>query len=228
MKSYSTLLLDLDGTLFDFGSTERIALKKLFNHISLEINEENRRIYHEVNLLCWQDYEQGIISMERLKVKRFEDFLAVLGLKWNAKELSELFIEYLSEEGIVIDGSISTLEKLKKNYKLVLITNGIASVQRGRLKDSNTEHFFDSLVISEEIGYQKPDKRFFDVALSMADSTREECLVIGDGLSSDIKGGRESGIDTLYLHLNTPCLANEGDYTYEAGSYAEVLKLLEK
>lgn len=226
MKSYTTLLLDLDGTLFDFGSTERIALKKLLNHIRLELDEENKEIYHRVNMLCWQDYENGIITMERLKTRRFEEFLKELGLQLDAQELSDLFIEYLSKEGILIDGALDLIKKLKERYKLVIVTNGIASVQRGRLDVSNTTSYFDAIVISEEIGYQKPDVRFFEKALEKANAKKEECLIIGDGLSSDIKGGRDSEIDTLYLHLDTPCLDTSEMYTYEAGSYAEVLSLL--
>lgn len=226
MKSYTTLLLDLDGTLFDFGSTERIALKKLLNHIRLELDEEKKEIYHRVNMLCWQDYENGVITMERLKTRRFEEFLKELGLKLDAQELSDLFIEYLSKEGILIDGALDLIKKLKERYKLVIVTNGIASVQRGRLDVSNTTNYFDAIVISEEIGYQKPDVRFFEKALEKANAKKEDCLIIGDGLSSDIKGGRDSKIDTLYLHLDTPCLASSDMYTYEAGSYAEILSLL--
>ncbi len=227
MKRYRTLMIDLDGTLFDFGATERIALKELFDHLSIEWNEKNRAIYHEKNTQCWVDYEKGLITMPELKLRRIRDFYEALDIHSDVALDASLYIEFLSRHGIPIPGALETLSRLKKRYRILLITNGISKIQRGRLESIDAEEYFDDVIISEEIGVQKPQKEYFEYALEKADADKEECLVIGDGLSSDIKGGREAGFDTLYLHLGKPNAASEGEYTYEADSYEKLLMLLD-
>lgn len=219
-------MIDLDGTLFDFGATERIALKELFDHIGIEWDEANRTIYHEKNNQCWRDYENGLITMEMLKIRRIRDFYEALGIESDVEKDSVLYIEFLSRHGIPIDGALETLTRLKKKYRIVLITNGITKIQRGRLSCIRQEEFFDDVIISEVIGVQKPQKEYFDYAMTKAECPKAECLVIGDGLNSDIKGGREYGLDTFYLHLGKPNMAKEGEYTYEADSYEKLLSML--
>ncbi len=226
MKKYRTMLIDLDGTLFDFGATEKIALKELFDHLGIKWDEENRKIYHEKNTQCWRDYESGLITMPQLKIRRIRDFYEALGIESDVEKDAELYIEFLSRHGIPIPGALETLERLKKNFRIILITNGITKIQRGRLSCIEADRYFDDVVISEVIGVQKPQKEYFDYVMTRIDCKKDECLVIGDGLTSDIKGGREYGLDTFYLHLGKPNMAQEGEYTYEADSYEKLLSML--
>ncbi len=228
MLNYKYLLFDADGTLYDFKASERIALEEVFKHYGIPYTQENIEVYHQANARCWKEFEKDVITMAELKPKRFADFFSLMGIDLTldeAEEASRIYTEGLAEEGIMIEGAIEVLEKLYGKYELVMITNGIANVQRGRIHTSNTGHFYKDIIISEEIGVQKPKKDFFDITLERIDAASHECLVIGDSLSSDILGGVNSNIDTLYLHLGTQA---EGDriWTYDAASYEELLDLL--
>lgn len=229
MLDYKYLLFDADGTLYDFKASERIALEEVFIHYDIPYTTENIEIYHHANALCWKEFEKDVITMAELKPKRFRDFFALLGIEISdeeANEASRIYTEGLAKEGILIEGARQVLERLQNKYELVMITNGIASVQRGRIHTSSTESFYKDIIISEEIGVQKPKKEFFDITLNRINASKEECLVIGDSLSSDILGGRNSSIDTLYLHLGTDA---DGDriWKYDAASYEELLELLD-
>lgn len=224
MKHYKYLLLDADGTFYDFPSCENIAIKKLFANYNIELSNDNLSLYHKSNSALWNDFEQGKVTTDDIRIKRFIPIMEKYGLGAKSKEAGLLYCEYLSENGILYQGARECLEFLKEKYTLIMITNGLKEVQYGRFETSNTTALFDKIVISEEIGVQKPKKEFFDYTLSLINATKDECLIIGDSLSSDIQGGLNSGIDTLYLHLDKAKL--EGSYTYDASSYDEVLKLL--
>lgn len=228
MRSYKFLLFDADGTLYDFQTAEKIALNSFFLHCNIPPSEENLALYKRANDRCWKEYEKGEISMERLKSRRFEEFLSEAGLDLDPYQAGRIYIKYLGEAGIMIDGAREVLKALKDHYHLVLITNGISVVQRQRLINSGTEGEYEKIIISEEIGYGKPDPEFFRITLDTIGATAEECLIIGDSLTSDIAGGVRSGIDTLYLHLDKDIGTEEPIWTYEAGSYESLLSCLLK
>ena len=224
MKKYKYLLLDADGTFYDFPSCENIAIKKLFSNYNIPLIDDNLRIYHSANSALWQSFEEGKVSTDEIRVERFRPLMQKYNLEGQTKAAGLLYCQYLSENGILFDKARWCLDNLKKDYSLIMITNGLKEVQYGRFETSNTTHYFDHIVISEEIGVQKPKREFFTHTLNLINALPEECLIIGDSLTSDIQGGINSGIDTLYLHLNSEKKA--GSYTYDASSYEELLAIL--
>ena len=108
-----------------------------------------------------------------------------------------------------------------------MVSNGIAEVQRGRLERLDAMKYFHDVLISEEIGVQKPDPRFFDVVLSRLGASRQECLVVGDSLTSDIRGGLDSDIDTLYLHLGRRIDDIDPRIRFHASCYEEMLSIID-
>ncbi|MGH0052508.1 MAG: HAD family hydrolase, partial [Sphaerochaetaceae bacterium] len=157
----------------------------------------------QCNAALWRQFEKGLVTIDELKVKRFAAFGKEAGISLDAEEASRSYQYHLSRQGILFDESITVLETLKeRGYSLFLATNGIAEVQRGRIEVSRTGPYFEHIFISEEVGYQKPDPRFFSYMLEVAGLTKQKhaSLMIGDSLSSDIAGGIASGIDTLWLN----------------------------
>lgn len=226
MLNYKFLLLDADGTFLNFSLTEKIALDLLFDHYNLPHDEETFSAYEEGNRFCWHSFEEGQMSMAELKVRRFSLFFEKKGLSYDAREADRLYVEYLASNGHYIEGAGRLLERLKNDYTLEVITNGIASVQRGRLDALGASKYFDHVIISEEIGCQKPSKAFFDKTLEIINAEKDECLIIGDSLTSDIKGGIDSGIDTCYLHLGRSMDTQDERIRYHASSYDELLSLI--
>ena len=219
MKEY--LLFDADGTLYDFGKTEKIALSALFNE--LRIPENLLPVYHEGNRKCWDMYEKGEITLEELEPLRFQLFFDRIGNNADSTEAGNEYARLLGENGILIDGAREFLDEVRERYHLEIITNGIARVQKARFRGTDTLHYFENIFISQEIGYAKPDKRFFDFVISTLGADKESCLVIGDSLTSDIKGAVNSGLDSVYISFS----GNKSEEAqWSVSSYTELLSLL--
>jgi 2-haloacid dehalogenase len=227
---YNHLLFDADGTLFDFKAAERYALEALFQELDIEGTESSRIIYHEVNHAIWLEFEQGCITIETLKTERFRRFFNKIQVVRDPVQASIRYLDFLSQSDHLLPKAMDILTTFQqRGYRLSLITNGISRVQRGRLAATKTLSFFNHVVISEEIGSQKPDPAFFTALFTIAgmdELNRRQALVIGDSLSSDIKGGMHAGLDTCWYNpdraLGDPLLKP----TYEIAKLEELLDLL--
>jgi putative hydrolase of the HAD superfamily len=200
---YRNLFFDADGTLFDFSLAEKTAFSLLAQDLGFPDSEEALDLYKKANALCWKDFEQGLLTLTDLKTKRFTDFFALTGFVFDSGEASLAYEGHLSKQGILFQESLPLLQTLaNRGYRLFLATNGIAQVQRGRIAASGLAGFFDGIFISEELKVQKPDTRFFTHMLEKTglSGKKEECIMIGDSLSSDIKGAFDSKLDTLWYN----------------------------
>jgi YjjG family noncanonical pyrimidine nucleotidase len=226
---YRYLFFDADGTLFDFEQAEHNAFWKMAESLSLPLERKHEQDYHRCNAEVWKQFEKGAVTIEELKVKRFANFALETGLSLNPEEASRSYQQQLSGQGILFAETITVLETLKKRgYTLFLATNGIAEVQRGRIAVSGTGQYFDHIFISEEIGYQKPDPRFFAHMLEVTGLSEQKrySLMIGDSLSSDIAGGIASGMDTLWLNKGGKPLNPQVQPTHIYSNLSSVLDFL--
>lgn len=226
MKSYRYLLIDADGTFLDFNSTEKTAIKLLFSRFDIPYTEKNLHSYHNANSQCWKDFESGLITMETLKTRRFSLFFESEGIMADPREAGLEYIRLLGEHPFWMPGAPAFLSRLREKHSLAVITNGIAHVQRERLERLDAMKYFDYVIISEEAGCQKPSKEFFDYTLRTIGAAKDECLIIGDSLSSDIKGGIDSGIDTCYLHIGKE-RSDNGKITFQAADYSQILSVVD-
>lgn len=198
-----TVFLDLDDTILDFRRGERRAIAKTFTLIGNEPCEKIVERYIEINLDCWHALERGEMSRDEVLIGRFERLFSELGLDKSATEAQEIYENLLSKEHDFLPGAKEMLDVLKASgkYDLYMATNGIPSVQMPRIKDSGVEEYFKGIFISEEIGYPKPDRRFFDKCFKKIDGfDPEETIIVGDSLSSDVKGGINAGIKTCHFN----------------------------
>ncbi|BBM40236.1 HAD-superfamily hydrolase [Leptotrichia shahii] len=211
---YELVLIDLDDTLFDYSKTEDSAFRKTFkkmgffqvNQIEKEKMEENyekiRKKYKEVNLQLWKDLEKGKMDKDKLKVLRFEKIIEEFGLEYDSVEISELYLKKLGESVFPFTVTEKLCEYLHSKYKVGIITNGIKEVQYSRIKNSSIGKYIDKLVISEEVGVNKPDKKIFEYAMEyLGISDKKLAIMVGDSLMADIKGGQNAGIDTCWVNL---------------------------
>ena len=227
-NKYTTLLFDADGTLFDYDRAEREALLNTFKHFSVPHDEDEIVTgYRLINNELWRQFESGMISLPELRAERFARLFKSLGLDLDPHKFGEIYILKLGECSVLLPTAIELLEELKGKYRMALVTNGIAVVQRRRIKKAGLDRYFRLIVISEEIGYPKPDPLFFDITLKKLDNPdKDEVLIIGDSLTSDIAGGNLSGIDTCWF--NPESKDNEGEFqsTYSIKKLLDLLTLL--
>lgn len=196
------ILFDLDDTLFDFHADERVALDRTFVELGIPLTESIRTSYSRINLAQWKALELGAITREQVKLRRFELLFEELGREPElAVHAAQLYPVYLAEDFHYMEGAPELLEELYGSYRMFLISNGNLSVQEGRLKKSGIGHYFENIFISEVLGAEKPDKRFFDLAFAkIADFEPSQAVVVGDSLTSDIKGGIQAGVRTIWFH----------------------------
>ena len=201
---YRHLLFDADNTLLDFNEGERCALREALSDSPLEFSDEVYRKYHLINDSLWKDLELGKIQRDRLRVLRFEYLFNDFGLDGTlyAPKMDEIFLERMRYQSQLFDGVEDVLKYLFERYSLYIVTNASVKVQRFRLSRTCFHKYFKKYYISEEIGAHKPQKEFFDKVVIDINDDISSFLVIGDSLSSDIKGAEISGIDSCYLdHL---------------------------
>lgn len=201
---YKTLLFDADNTLFDFDKAEKKAVQKLLSHYHRKLNPELFKSYRKINDILWKKLEEKSISSAELKKKRFELFFTDNDIQsdGNWSRISSEYLNFLAEGAILFRGSYGLCRKLyRKGFEILIVTNGLKEVQRKRLELSRIKGFVSRIIVSDEVGFAKPDKRFFDLVLSGTHTKNpQDCLIIGDSLSADIQGGKEAGIDSCWFN----------------------------
>lgn len=201
MARYRYLLLDADGTLFDFKQAEGQALKRTLQHHQIAYDEQVRALYSRINQSLWEALEQNLMDKERLQSERFRQLLLQLGLSGSPEQLNATYLVELGSCPILIGGAEAVCRILAERYHLAIITNGIASVQRPRFIRSPLADIVRDLFISEEIGFEKPHANYFQHVLRKLEiNDHREVLVIGDSLTADIAGGIKAGLDTCWYN----------------------------
>ncbi len=199
---YKLVLFDVDGTLFDFETAEREAFEKTFNQFGIE-NDLQRlhKEYEIINSAIWRDFELKRITSEELRIERFRRFFAKENIQLDPLIFSPVYLKRLSEGTHLLPGAKEIISFLNGKCELALATNGLADVQNPRFAGSELAKYFQHIFISEEIGHPKPNPEFFQHIFQKL-SYKESAIIIGDSLSSDIKGGNDFGIDTCWFNPN--------------------------
>lgn len=224
---YEVVLFDIDDTLFDFKKAERHALHHTFTQFGLPHGAtEYKASYDEINNVLWREAEEGHITTAQLRVERFKRLFAVHKLDFNSDDFSAAYLRYLGEGAFLIDGAAELCGMLS-DCRLAIITNGIKEVQTSRLQLSPLRHMFEQVVISEEVGCQKPQAGIFDHAFTkLAISDKSKVLMVGDSLTSDIQGGHQYGIDTCWFNPGGKTNTSGVQPTYEIKNLMELKDII--
>jgi YjjG family noncanonical pyrimidine nucleotidase len=224
---YSFLLFDADHTLFDFNKSEYLALKSALEELGCPSTDAHIERYSDINVKYWKMLERGEIDKISLKLARFVEFGREFGFEDKAEDLSDLYMENLAHESHLFDGALELVAKLSESYRLFIITNGVKSTQDGRFGVSPITKYFEKIFISEVVGAEKPSIEFFDaVANGIEGFDKSRALVIGDSLSSDIKGAINSKIDCIWYNPMKKSAPEGWDITYTVSNFDEILDIL--
>ncbi len=204
------VLFDLDDTLFDFHKAEKIALTKTLVHFGIDPTEETLALYSAINAAHWKRLELGEISREEVKVGRYRELFKTIGVECDPVKATAYYESMLAIGHYFMPGAPELLEELYGKYRLYIVSNGTAKVQEGRIGSSGIAKYMDGIFISQLLGANKPDKQFFDICFAeIPDFSLSETVIIGDSLSSDIKGGINAGIITVWF--NPKGIENDND-----------------
>lgn len=228
MRKYKWLLFDADETLLDFKLAEAEAIKATFTAFGLPTESEYIETYSKINDELWKMLERREVTKERLKVERFERFCEHYGFPPLGRELADAYCGNLGRQTALIDGAEEVCRVLSGRYKMYIVTNGIYSVQSARLGSCAIKDYFEKCFISDEIGCEKPSRGFFDaVAAEIPGFDVSRALVIGDSLTSDIKGGSDYGMDTCWLNRSAKSAPEGMNITYIIKNIRDILDILE-
>lgn len=216
---YKAVLLDADDTIFDFKASERSAFCRTAEHFGF--SPELYPHYHRINDGLWKALERKEITKDRLRVKRFEDLAAEAGIIYDAAEVNIYYGERLSEGFFLMEGATELLDALKGKMAIYLCTNGVAAVQRSRIRGTGIEKYLDGVFISEEVGAEKPSATYYDGIFREIPYDKSEVIALGDSPSSDIKGAHDYGIHSCLFRGESHMA------TYRINELKEFLEVIE-
>jgi YjjG family noncanonical pyrimidine nucleotidase len=195
------VLFDLDGTLFDYHAAETAAVVATLTDAGLPASDEVIAAYRASNARAWRDLERGALTPQRLRLVRWQRVLADLpAAALPVIELARRYTGYLSQGTQLLPHAERVVAEVARDHRIGFVTNGLADVQRPRLKASPFAELAEVVVISEEVGAAKPDRRFFDVAFAaMGGPDPATVTLVGDSLSADIAGGVAYGLVTVWV-----------------------------
>ena len=227
MSKYTTILFDADATLFDFKRSEHDAVKDCLAYADLPVTDSVIAKYSEINDGYWKMLERKETTKEELFSARWRSLLEYYGFDFDAQKIAEYYPLRLAERAYTIEGAEALCEKLHGKFQLYIVTNGFARVQHKRFDDSVIYKFFDGMFISEEIGAEKPSPEYFEsVAAAIPNYDPDKTLIVGDSLTSDIKGGIVAGIDTCWYNPERKPIPDGLNITYVVNSLSEIENIL--
>ncbi len=198
---FDTVFFDLDNTILDFNKAERIALTRTLEELGMVSTAEICTRYSVINMEQWRLLEKGVITRSEVKLRRFRRLFEELGVDVAPEEAAAKYESFLGIGHYFIEGAQELLKELFGTYRMYLVTNGTASVQKRRIASAGLSGYFEDIFISEEIGFHKPDVRYFESCFSKIPSfSRGKAVIVGDSLTSDIQGGINAGIRTIWFH----------------------------
>ena len=202
MKKYDVFLFDADGTLFDFNLAEACAFRTVYEECGFTYSDEILKRYSEINEQLWKSFEKAEVTIDEIKTLRFIRLFNEMGVHHDEYAFNDRYVVELGKGAFLIDGAKEICEEITRlDKKIYIITNGITVVQVSRLNNSTIKEYVSDIFISELIGFQKPDVRYFEhVFAHLPQVDKERILVVGDSLTADIQGGINAGLDTCWVN----------------------------
>lgn len=230
LKTYSAVFIDWDDTLWDFHANAYIAMEKAYDkydlHRYFHSFQHFYNLYEGRNRELWAEYAQGNITKDNLQRERFQYPFRMVNQEDDdlAGQVGNDFLELTIQQNKLITGAKELMAYLAQKYPIIVLSNGFKEVQYRKIATSGLQEYITHVVLSEEVGVQKPNKLIFEYALKLINKKASEVMMIGDNMETDIMGAAEMGMDTIYL---SKYMTSTTDYpTYTVQTLREILNIL--
>ena len=225
---YDVVLFDADGTLLDFLRSEAEAVAEVMRAYGIEPTVENISLYSDINASLWKKLERREIEKKVLLYHRFELLFEALGMEGDAKGMASAYMRALSIKGYLLDGAEEMCRTLSGKVKMYIVTNGVEFTQRGRYAVCDIDKYFDGVFISDCIGCEKPAVEYFEyIEKHIGGIDKGRTLIVGDSLTSDMRGGLNYGIDTCWYNPAGKECPADMPLTYVASDFGDVVRFIE-
>ena len=222
---YDIVLLDADMTIWDFEASEKLALADTVAYVGAEMTEEVFSFYHQINSALWKAFDLKQVTKEELSYSRFAKLLDFVGKEGDPLALNRYYQQRLGEHSIMLPGAEDMCRKLAERCTLYILTNGMHTAQVGRFEKSPIKQYITDMFISEDMGCQKPDKEYFDKVFDLIGlKDKSRAVMVGDSLTSDIRGGINGGVDTIWYNAKKKPSDPELPPTYTAYTMDEIVE----
>lgn len=228
---YKYLLWDIDGTVLDFSESEAYAMRTLFRKYELgECDAAMLRLYAQINVKYWEALERNEMTKPEILIGRFREFFEVVGVDLAlAEDFNKDYQIALGDHLVFVKHAEEILRAEKGDYVLIAVTNGTKAAQSRKLQRSGLDQIFDAVFISEDVGVEKPNRKFFEYVFhKMGISDERQVLLIGDSLTSDMRGGEIAGVDTCWYNPQRRVNTKNIRVTYEIDDLSELPKILDR
>ena len=230
------LLFDLDQTLLDFHASERIALKMVMEEKGLGFSEERCEFFKRTNKGLWLRFEKDEITKKELFDSRFRRLFEECGCDTRGMDMLRInddFISFMSENGVLMEGALGFLRRLREDIpsaRIYIITNGVERNALGRINSTGLSGFTERVFVSETLGASKPSEEYFRKVIDAVGDPKESCLVIGDSLTSDMLGARNAGLKSCWFmpEGDAEKAVKEYDIDYTAGTFDELYEVIKR
>ena len=217
---YKDIFFDLDNTLWDFDYNSKIVLNCIYEKFDLKkygviSKKKFIDVYKNINASLWYKYREGLITKDNLRQQRFLKTLIFFNVEDRnlSNKIGNFYIVNSPSQTKLMDGAKDVLFNLSLHYNLHIITNGFKEVQYIKLKKSGIYGFFNKIIVSEDVGVLKPNKKIFQYALKICKTSAKESLMIGDDFISDVKGAKSLGIDQVFFDYKHTMKKSDSTFT---------------
>lgn len=225
--NYKVVIFDLDNTLINFDKMEEGSLKETLVSLNVKLSEKMILDYKVINKKLWDGLEQKLYEKKDILVLRFKRLFDKYDIKASPELANDMYLSNMSNHLQMFEGAYDILDALKGKTKLVCLTNGVLKAQKSKLDKGNLRMYFDEIIISDEVGCHKPDVKIFDYMISkIGEYDKSEMIIIGDSLTSDIQGGINFGISTVWFNYKNISFNGPKIFDYEINELKALNKIL--
>jgi len=230
MKNIKHVFFDLDHTLWDFEKNSDLTFEKVFKNNKINVNlNDFLKVYKPINFNYWRLFRDEKVSKKELRYGRLKETFDAINYAISdalIDKIADDYIEFLADFNYLFDGAIEILEYLKKRYQLHIITNGFKEIQHKKIKNSNIDHYFETIVTSESVGVKKPNSKIFKHALQIANALSENSVMIGDSLEADINGALAIDMQAIYCNFELETASVQSENFITVNSLLEIKQYL--